>query len=602
MVVDFDDLWTNLERQDISGWHEGVDVEFKLAAGRDGRGELPGSLWETYSAMANTSGGLIVLGVKEHKDGTCSVNGVPDCNKVLKAFWSSLNNPNKVNVNLLKDEDVRVVEFRDDDNVLLNLIAITIPRAKRTEAPIYLNGNPIGGTYRRMNDGDFKCPQTIVERMLADRQYDTLDMRICVNYDINDVDVSSLQAYRNLFNVRYPAHPFAVLSNQDFLEQIGGYARDRASGETGLTLAGLLMFGNLRAILDNNPSYVVDYREYGHTGENERWIDRLTTDFSWSGNLFEFCRKTLQKLYSDLKVPFALKSDGLREDESPVHIALREALVNTLIHADYAGSTPIVVAKYPGHYEFVNPGLLRVPREMVYKGGVANSDCRNRTLQKMFELIGYAEQAGSGFPKILAGWKSQDWKRPLLKEDVPAYRTHLTLLRESIYPVEVLANIRNNLGSRFDELSPLERVIVVESSLQRVNHADLMSVIDGHPADVSAALRKLVDGGFVCAEGKGRGKVYFLPGYTLGHTSGQTLGHTSGQTLGHTSISEEMQRCIALLGDSDMSSRELMGLLHRTNKSKFHSDVMRPLLAKGLIERTDDNIHNPNLKYRAVRK
>ena len=51
---------------------EGIDTEFKSA-----RGCMPGSFWESYSAMANTQGGTIVLGVAEKSTGLVW-EGVPD--------------------------------------------------------------------------------------------------------------------------------------------------------------------------------------------------------------------------------------------------------------------------------------------------------------------------------------------------------------------------------------------------------------------------------------------------------------------------------------------------------------------------------------------
>ena len=54
-----------------------------------GQGGLPGSLWETYSAMANTDGGVIVLGVKEN-DGGFEVQGLDDPAKMEKDFWTTI--------------------------------------------------------------------------------------------------------------------------------------------------------------------------------------------------------------------------------------------------------------------------------------------------------------------------------------------------------------------------------------------------------------------------------------------------------------------------------------------------------------------------------
>lgn len=162
-----------------------------------------------------------------------------------------------------------------------------------------------------------------------------------------------------------------------------------------MTLAGLLMFGRLNAIYEAVPNYILDYQERDAPKAERRWIDRVTTDGSWSGNLFDFYTKVFSKLTSDLKVPFRNES-GVRKQLTPVHEALQEALVNTLIHADYGGRVGVLVVKRPDMFGFRNPGLMRVPIETAKRGGV--SDCPNRFLQKMFQLAGAGDQAGSGVP------------------------------------------------------------------------------------------------------------------------------------------------------------------------------------------------------------
>jgi ATP-dependent DNA helicase RecG len=73
------------------------------------------------------------------------------------------------------------------------------------------------------------------------------------------------------------------------------------------------------------------------------------------GVVFEFYSRVILKLHERLKMPFALDADLFRNDTSSPHSALREALVNTLIHPDYEGRAGVRVLRDPSGYEFINP-------------------------------------------------------------------------------------------------------------------------------------------------------------------------------------------------------------------------------------------------------
>ena len=225
----------------------------------------------------------------------------------------------------------------------------------------------------------------------------------------------TVSAYRNRFAAVKPGHVWSDLPVPDFLERIGAFGKNRDEAFSGLRLAGLLMFGRAEVIRDVLPHYMVDYQERPESKTEKRWIDRLVPDGSWSGNVYDFFRKTYQKLTADLKVPFQLQ-DGQRVDDTPVHEALREALVNTLIHADFSGRVSVLIVKRPDRFGFRNPGQMRIPLELAMQGG--HSDCRNRRLQTMFQLVGYGDHAGSGLPKIYGNWASQHWRRPVLYEPI----------------------------------------------------------------------------------------------------------------------------------------------------------------------------------------
>lgn len=495
--------------EDLSLMRESVDLECKLAAGRDGTGAVPEDFWPTYCAFANTAGGVIVLGLRE-KNGHFEVAGIQNIAKVRKELFDGLNNPQKVSVNLLSDAAVQELVLGGQ-----TILVIEVPRANRKQRPVYRTTNPLAGhSYRRLNDGDRPIPDEEVRRMIAEQVEDSRDTRILTGYGFDDLCPETFRAYRQVFANREPGHPFNTLDDGDFLLRIGGWRRDRESGQQGLTLAGLLMFGWAHTIQEALPNYLLDYQERPEAKTENRWVDRLTLDGKWSGNLYDFYRRVYLKLTSDLKVPFALEQ-GERKDETPVHVALREALANVLVHADYSDRASVLVVKRPDMFGFRNPGLMRIPPEIALRGG--EHDCRNRTLHQMFRYVGVGEQAGSGIPKIFAGWAGQHWRAPALFERTEPYsQTLLELRMVDLLPAALLAQLRQRFGEAFDSLERHERLtMAAAASEQTVTHARVIEMTGLPSFSATQLLQQLVRDGFLESHNPGRGAVYCLPGAAL---------------------------------------------------------------------------------------
>lgn len=347
-----------------------------------------------------------------------------------------------------------------------------------------------------------------VKRMLADQTEDAPDSKVLPKFGLNDLALESLKLYRNQFASLKPDHPFLTGDETDFLSKLGGWNRDRNTSEEGLTLAGLLMFGKYNSIREICPNYYVDYQERPLDGSN-RWVDRVEPDGTWSGNLYDFYRRVILKLYDGLKVPFVLKNET-RVDQTIVHEALREALVNTIIHADFLGRGSVLIVKSQGFFSFRNPGLMRIAIEDAIQGGI--TDARNRALQNMFKLIGAGEQAGSGVPKIFAAWKDQHWRCPLFIERHAAPETTtLEMKMISLFPQELLDQCKRQFGEGFNQLGELERlIIVITASEKEVTNTQLRYLTGTHPADITKALGYLVRGGYLVSHGPNRYKKYSL--------------------------------------------------------------------------------------------
>lgn len=481
---------------------EDKDWEFKSA-----KGGLPGSMWETYSAMANTDGGVIVLGVKEWEDSSLEVHGLGDPSKMVQNFWSSINDRGQVNINLLSNADVRIVPVEGKP-----LLVIQVPRASRRQRPVFVGQNPLDGTYRRYNDGDYLCSKDEVGRMLADQAEQPADSLILSHFGFDDLDAKSVAQYRNRFASRSPAHPWLKLDDRGLLEKLGGWRSDRATGEEGLTVAGLLMLGKFESIRDPHaiPQYHVDYRERLSTDPEVRWTDRIWPDGTWTANLFQFFERVYPRLVVDLRIPFQLQQGMVRKDDTPVHEAIRESFVNSLIHADFRGQGGVVIERYRDRLEFSNPGTLLLGIEQVLKGGV--SECRNKTLQTMFAMLGYGEKAGSGIDKIRQGWASQKWRWPRIQEQLKPDRVSLTLPMVSLLPEESLSRLRSVLGENLAGLDAREVQALVTADVEgNVSNLRLQQFCTDHTADITRMLQDLVARGFLVKDGYGRWASYRLP-------------------------------------------------------------------------------------------
>ena len=487
--------------EDILNLKEDFDIEFKKAMGKN-KGKLPNDFLETYCAMANTEGGNVFLGIEEDGN-SIKLAGLQNGNLLIKELFDTLNNPQKISCNILTNDDIELLKFEQAE-----VVWVKIPKATRKQKPIYKGQNPFIGTYIRQGEGDYKCKEECVKRFLIEQIEDSRDDKVLQGFDLNDIDLNTFYAYRNILKSHKPDHPFNAQNDIEFLRQIRGYRKDREKGIEGLTIAGLLMFGKLNSIKDIFPYYMLDYQERPKAKAENRWIDRVTLDGTWSGNIFDFYRKVIYKLYDNIKIPFKLKN-AKREDDTPIHQAIREALINTLVHCDYSERLSILVVKRPDMFGFRNPGLMRIPIEIAIKGG--ESDCRNRNLQNMFMLIGYAEKAGSGIPKIFQSWHSQNWTKPLLYEKrEPHPQTLLELRMISLVDEDIIKQIKDIIGEDFNNLNENERNILVTTFIEEeINHKRLNEILDLHPSDSSNILKKLSDDlRYLSKTGTGRGTTY----------------------------------------------------------------------------------------------
>ena len=567
---------------------------------------IPKSVWETYSSFANTIGGIIVLGITENvkfvgEANHFEITGITNPQKLRKEFFDTLNS-NKVNRNILTDSDVEIIDY---EGVLL--MCITVPQADYRQRPIYINGNMMNGAFKRNYEGDYHCTEEDVKAMIRDANDSGNDGILIEHYNIDDIDSATLNAYRNRFRTANPDHIWNDYDDKDFLLNIGAYIRDRNTRREGLTLAGLLVFGKGLSIRERFDNIRMDYLDFTNLEEESRWSDRLTYDGRWENNLYNFFMRVQSKLITDIKRPFSLKGME-RNDDSLLHKAIREALTNLIIHADYMLTGVLKVEKYDNRFVFSNPGSLKIPVVDIYEGG--HSKARNPHIQAILRMIGFGENIGSGFPTILEACKKENWRRPLLEERPDLHLVELTLSMVSLISAECEAQLLELYGNDYKEAEKEEQLILATALNEGViANNTIQLLLDKNPLEAGKLLYALVAKNMLLSTNKGRWTTYSInEKYSQGveNSRSKTQGvensrsKTQGVEKARSNKKEKIIEHIIVFCQEPHTLQEIAQELGFSDRYWMKKNYIDPLLGDILQMTSVESKNAPTQKYVAI--
>lgn len=547
-----------------------------------GKGGLPKDIWPTYSAFANTTGGMILLGIEEKEGNFYPVEGI-DVVKLQKQFWDHINS-NQVSINILQSDDVKPIKVGSYD-----ILQINVPRALRQQKPVSINQNPYIGTYRRNFEGDYKCTKEEVDTMIAESSNSTRDSIVLSNYGLEDLNKQSLIKYRQRFMIQNPNNDWNELDDKEFLRRIGGWGRDREKSIEGLTAAGLLVFGEEHTITDFFNNYFLDYREKVNEVEGQRWMHRFTSQSGdWSGNLYDFYQKVIKRMSEDVDVPFELNSeDYSRVSVTNIQRAIREALLNTIIHADYFTRGNIIVEKNSEEYKFVNPGLLRIPLEKAISGGT--SDTRNQNIFKIFSLIGLGERSGYGLENIHNIWRKNDWEIPEIIESFQPETITLSLKTKKLISQNHLDTLKKSLDDEFNALTSMEiKFLSFLLDKNSISRRDIQALLDIDSIELSKMIIHLEKLDII-----ERNTINYIEFYKLKNidkTNDEVdreniINRVKDKLKGKIRVKPEVlkQLVLELCSDNYFTINQISNVLGRT-ENHIRQKIVLPLVSEGKLE------------------
>ena len=445
-----------IDLMNVAAYRENNRIEAKKALGG-----LPRSIWETYSAFANALGGVILLGVEEHKDTSLSPVDLPDPEGMVRQFWTLLKDGKTVSVNILTEDSVQIAEVDGK-----HIISIEVPRARRTLRPVYIGGDPMTGTYRRNGEGDYRCKREEVLEMQRDAARQTRDMRPLPMMDMAALEPGSVVEYlRQAGQCGRPA--------EDVLCSLGAAVRE--DGTVCPTAAGLLMFGREAVIRKEFPLYSVAYQCTGEALEG----GETALIFLSGCNVFDFYSQVIERISAIF--------------DAEILPAVQEALVNCLLNADYA-SGGVEIRHDAEKITFTNAGQFRVDVTEAIGGGV--SDPRNLAMARLFAAVGVGRGGGSGLASMMRLWQQRGWEQPRIRESfAPAKVT----VRLSFAPAASAPNENGKVPYALQKAAVLAYI----TEHIRVDAAEVRERLQGDELAAQRCLQELLQEGTLALDNAG---------------------------------------------------------------------------------------------------
>ena len=363
---------------------------------------------ETVGAFANTNGGSIFIGVSDKG----KVNSVQTGKETLNS-WA-----NKI----VQSTDPRVIPDIEIGKIdRKNIVIICVK-----EFPI----KPVlvkGRCYRRVGTSNRMMTPTEIAEMHMHSSGTSWDAFPAKGKTIEDIDLKKVDTYIQHANEtgrrKIYEKPLDVLKKLEFVK------------DAGIAWAALLMFGKepQKSLLQSAV----------HCGRFKMDKTQIIDDIMIETDLIDQVDEVMKFITRHISVRYEFEGKPRRKEiwEYPLD-ALREAVINAIVHRDYAASANVQVEIYDDCIEIWNPGKLLpgITFEDLYKKE-HKSVIRNTLIAQVFYDIGYIEKYGSGTIKVIELCKQQGIPLPEFKEVTGGFSV---IFRKDVYTEDYLLNLGLN--------------------------------------------------------------------------------------------------------------------------------------------------------------
>ena len=482
-MLTFDELWRQL-----CALNESVQIEAKTGS------RIGPSILETISAFCNEpgqGGGYLLLGVRPIETSApphYEIVGVSEPDRLQAELASMCSGQFSIVVR------PRIsVEMRDGKRVLIAFI----PEANPVDKPVFVTSRGLSrGAFRRIGSTDQRLTDDDVHLLYQVRSTSAVEDTPILG-SIGDFDTRALESYRIARGRSNPTAAELLHSDADLLRSLGVVTGP--PGDLSPTMAGLVLFGTRAAIRRALPAMRVDYIRVA----GREWVrspDERFDSLDILGPLMLAIPRAMSAVLDDIPKSFRLPGNTNQREDVPLipQTALREAVVNALMHRSYRQHQPVQIIRYSNRVEIRNPGVSLVPDELL---GEPGSRQRNPRIAAVLHDAGFAETKGSGIRAIREAMARAGLSPPTFESDrerdtfVVTFLFHHFLSGEDI---EWLGRFR-----RLALTEAEQRALVFVREVGAINIAAYRDLNRVETSVAAAELRRLKDAGLLDLHGKG---------------------------------------------------------------------------------------------------
>ena len=431
-------------------YREDQETELKVELTKDIKKEIV--------AFANTNNGTIYIGI----DDNGKIIGLKQAEKDLEALSGMIREGIKSDLTLYTKIYIERVEDKD-------IIIVKVSEAPNK--PYYLSdkGLKSSGVYLRHGNVSVQANEEVIKKLLIESNSNSFENNVS---NIQDLHFEYLKNIFKNHNIEIDDNKFKALNIVNLNNE----------------------YTNLGLLLSDECPYSIKCAIFNGTNKLE-FRDRK----EFTGSVLKQVNDTFE--YLDLYNKTKGKIVGLERIDTKDYpeYALRESLLNAVIHRDYNFTGSILVSLFDDHFEITSLGGLvkGISIEDLYNGV---SESRNPNLANIFYRLKYVESFGTGIGRIIESYKEYD-KEPLILNTENTFKV-------TLYNVNYIKE--NNIKTLPTNLTQEEQITFYLKKNGKINRLIVESLLDVSKTRANDILNKMINDNILIQTGTGKNIYYVL--------------------------------------------------------------------------------------------